>query len=207
MDTLNLSWNSFSSNIAEGYLKTIGYPSINSKKILTNIIQNISHGRKVSIIDIGCGNAQLYEYFKEHRLNCEYTGVDFSQPLLKVAHKNNPDAQFILDDVNLLQNVSKKYDIAIYSHVVEMLSSPESSLLAAKKRANLIIIRFFEPPEFNNSIVELREMSVGEKKKVPYIRWKISKDYYKLMLKKLKCKKLKIIKDPYSKDQIHIIHY
>lgn len=207
MDTLQTSWNSFSSPYAHGYLKTIGYPSLNSKKMLIDVLKKLAQGKKIKILDIGCGNAQLYEYFKEYSLNCDYTGIDFSKPLLTVAQKNNPEAQFILDDVNQLQKVKGKYDIAFYSHVIEMVSSPEGSLLAAKQKAKMIIIRFFEPPEFESSFVELRKMNVDDDKTVPYIRWKLSKSYYKLMLQRLEYKKLEILQDPYSKDQIHIIQY
>lgn len=211
MDNLAKSWSSFSSKIAAEYLKTYGYPSLTSKKILVDILKRYSRSGKISIIDLGCGNAQLYEYFKEQKLSCIYTGVDFSGPLLeaaKIIHKDDSNVRFIKDDVNDLENVDGEYDFAIYSHVIEMLSSPEISLIKAKTLAKRIIIRFFEAPDFETDTVELREMEVGNGRKVPYIRRKMSRDYYRLILTKMGCTHVDIYRDESSsKDQVHILHY
>lgn len=206
MDILLKAWNSFSPNIAHKYLKTFGYPSLNSKKILADIVRTYTKKRDLSVIDLGCGNAQLYGYFKENNIFCQYTGVDFSKPLLQVAQKEYPEAFFVNDDIETLTKVHGRYDIAIYSHVIEMLSSPELSLSNTVKLAPIIIIRFFEPPEFQVDTVEIKEMNVG-KGCVNYIRRKMSKDYYCMILAKINCKKVDIYRDYTAKDQIHILHF
>ncbi len=203
-DFLKESWNSFSDARAKEYLKTFGHPSKTSKEILVKALENEFGSKKISIIDLGCGNAQLYEYFKERRLNCAYTGVDFSKPLLAAAKKANPEAEFIQSDINLLDNIKDVYDAAVYSHVIEMLPSPESSLVYISKIAEIIIIRFFEPPEFEFDTVELKMMETAEGLHVPYLRRKMSKDYYQMILKKIG-REAKIIEDKNSKDQIHIL--
>ena len=210
MDRLAHSWSSFSSQIAQQYLKTFGHPSSNSKCILVDLLKKYSGGGKISIIDLGCGNAQLYEYFKEQKLACTYTGVDFSDPLLeaaRIATVGDPAAAFIKDDVNELESIDGKYDVAIYSHVIEILSSPERSLLKAKTFAKRVIIRFFEPPEFETDMVELREMDVGGGGMVPYIRRKMSRDYYRLILTKMGCTCVDIYRDETAKDQVHVLRY
>ncbi len=209
-DELVRSWNSFSSEIASAYMKTCGYPAESSKKILVDILKSHSNGRRLSILDLGCGNGQLYEYFKEQKFSCGYTGVDFSGPLLEAARtalKDDPNARFIQDDVDQLSNVEGQYDFAVYSHVIEMIASPESSLLKARKLTKGTIIRFFEPPEFENDTIELRHMEVGDGKEVPYIRRKMSRDYYWLILHKMGCTHIDIYRDKYSKDQVHVLHY
>lgn len=211
MDKLAESWSSFSSQIASEYLKTYGHPSLSSKKILVDILKRYSRSGKISIVDLGSGNAQLYEYFKEEKLACTYTGVDFSDPLLeaaRIAHRDDPNVRFIKDDVNDLENIDGGYDFAIYSHTIEMLSSPERSLLRARILAKRIIIRFFEAPDFETDTVELRKMEVGDGRKVPYIRRKMSKDYYRLILTKMGCTHVDIYRDEDSKkDQVHVLHY
>lgn len=206
MNVLLEAWNSFSPNIAHKYLKTFGYPSLNSKKLLADIIKIYTEKNDISVIDLGCGNAQLYSYFKENNILCRYTGVDFSKPLLQVAQKAYPEAVFINDDIENLTKVNGKYDVVIYSHVIEMLSSPELSLSNAIKLAPVIIIRFFEPPEFQVDTVEIKEMDVG-KGSVTYIRRKMSKDYYCMILAKINCKRVDIYRDHTAKDQIHILHF
>jgi len=210
MDKLVNSWNSFNADAACAYLKDNHQASLNSKKILTNILKKFCKPQRISIIDLGCGNGQLYDYFKKEKLFCNYTGVDFSVPLIdaaRSAHQDDQYANFITGDVSKFEGIDGKYDFAILSHVIEMASSPDAVLFYAKKVAKRVVIRFFEPPEFDFDFVELREMEVGEGKKVPYIRRKMSKDFYRLILTKMKCTQVEVYRDGLSNDQVHILYY
>ena len=206
MSILQQSWGAFSQKVAKDYLKSFGSSSTESKNILFDVLNALDMGKELSLIDLGCGNANLAEFLKEKRMNFKYTGVDFSDVLLTAAQNAYPNAKFIKDDVNILQNVSVKYDVAIYSHVIEVLSSPEQSLLAAKNFAKKIIIRFYEPPENDVDWVEVLELNTGGENHVPYIRRKMSKDYYRLILTKMGCKQVDVYSDGH-KDQIHVLHY
>jgi ubiquinone/menaquinone biosynthesis C-methylase UbiE len=210
MDLLQNSWNSFSPQVASTYLKGFGFPAEGSKDILLEILKKESLLKKISILDLGCGNAQLYEFFKKKNLFCNYTGVDFSDALLDAGRKANAedsDIHFIKDDISVLSKLGESYDVAIYSHVIEMMSSPEASLLRARELAKFIVIRFFEPPDFEVDTVELLEMNIAENRKVPYLRRKMSRDYYRLILTKMKCKYVDVYRDPSSKDQVHVLRY
>ena len=207
LNVLGKSWDAFSPKRAKEYLRSFGHPSIGSKKLLTDVLKELNLGEVPSIIDLGCGNAQLLEYFQEQKFSCVYAGVDVSDSLLCVAKEMFPNTQFIYDDVDTLEKVTDKYDIAVYSHVLEIIASPESSLLRAQQFAKKIAIRFFEPPEFEFDTVELREMEVGDGKMAPYIRRKMSKDYYRLILAKMNCTRVDVYQDQSSKDQVHILHY
>ena len=109
-------------------------------------------------------------------------------------------------DVNKLSGLDDtKFDCVIYSHVVEILESPETSLREALKFSNKIIIRFFEPPVFDVDCVELRIMNLG-KDNVPYLRRKMSKDYYSMILAKLGCKEVTVYRD-ISTDEVHVLNF
>ena len=43
--------------------------------------------------------------------------------------------------------------------------------------------------------------------KAPYIRRKISKSYYNLILNEIKCKKAEKYLDEYSNDEIHVLYF
>lgn len=207
-DILRESWSSFSEEIANSYLKTFGHPSTSSKELLTTILTTLSDA-KPKIIDLGCGNGQLFGYFKEHEFNCEYLGVDFSKPLLAVAEKEYQtfaEASFLYADLNELDISDQHFDFAIYSHVLEILSSPERSLNTVKNLASTIVVRFFEPPEFDFDTAEVKQMNIGQGD-VYYLRRKMSKDYYRMILSKINAREVDVYKDPNSKDQIHIIRF
>ncbi len=119
----------------------------------------------------------------------------------------DPNVSLIQDDSDRLDKVKKEYDIAIYCHTIEALCSPKGSLLKARKLAKEIVIRSFEPPEFETDAVELRNKDVGEGKEVPYIRRKMSRDYYRLILSKIGCTSVDVYPDGTSKDQVHELQY
>jgi ubiquinone/menaquinone biosynthesis C-methylase UbiE len=206
MNKSSESWSAFSSEIATSYLKTFGHPSPGSKQILIDVMRNGTKKAVPSVLDLGCGNGQLYEFFKSQGWQCEYTGVDFSFALLEVARRNSPEANFLQGDVNQLSNfIRRKFDFVIYSHVIEILESPEQSLNEAKKATDRVLIRFFEPPEFEVDTIELREMDLGLGK-VPYLRRKMSRSYYRLILANAGCKRVDVYRDV-SKDQVHALYF
>ena len=205
MNELSDSWNAFSPDIASKYLKTYGSPSITSKTLLVEILREYTAQlKRPSLIDLGCGNGQLCGFFDGKRYLCDYTGVDFSDVLLEAGRNASPHAKFVKDDVNTLAGVSGRFDIALFSHVVELLISPEASIARASQLADLVVIRFYEPPEFDMDSLELRWLDVGSEKQVPYLRRKMSRDYYRLILARVGCKRVDIFHDS-SKDQIHVL--
>jgi predicted TPR repeat methyltransferase len=203
MDILKESWGSFTQKLSKVYLNGYGHPSDYSKKMVVDILKGKFSG-SFSLLDLGCGNAHLAGFFRDNQLPVAYTGVDFSDALLNAAREKNPKDQFVCDDVNSLEKLTKTYDVALYSHVIEMLGEPEASLMAACKKAPLIMIRFFEPPVFNSDCVEIKEMDVGDNKKVPYLRRKMSADYYRMICEKCGVKKVEVYSDHTTKDEIHI---
>lgn len=211
MSTLKDSWSDFTDEIAAKYLNGYGHPSEDSKALLADILLAHTESRKLRLIELGCGNGQMADYFQTRGLAFQYLGVDFSDPLLTAGRKcfaGNDDISFLNDDVQKLAKVEKTFDYAIYSHVIEMLSSPEAALMAAKRVSRKIIIRFFEPPEFDTTTVELLNLDVGahDDKMRPYLRWKMGRDYYRLILAHLGAKLVDIYRSQ-DKDQIHVIHF
>jgi SAM-dependent methyltransferase len=209
-DRLQSSWSALTPTRAREYLRTFGSPSTGSKRLLIEVLTRLAGRRELSIIDLGCGNGQLLETFREHGVNWPYTGVDFSEPLLEAARAtfaDDPAASFLRADVNTLEGVDGHWDVALYSHVLEMIGSPEGSLLNAARIADAIAIRFFEPPEFETDLVELREMEVGDGSAVPYLRRKLGRDYYRMILAKAGCKQVDLYRDESSKDQVHLLRF
>jgi ubiquinone/menaquinone biosynthesis C-methylase UbiE len=207
VDKLRQAWSSFSPEIARDYLKTYGAPSVDSKAVLTEVLKRAASGQALRLIELGCGNGQLAEHFLAQGLDCEYTGVDFSEPLLAAARQTfagEARVQFVCDDVENLK-VEARYDYAIFSHVLELLPSPERALFNAKRVARRVVIRFYEPPVFEETRVELKEMDVGGGP-APFLRWKMGRDFYQLMLAKLGATAVDVYRSD-SKDEVHVIYF
>lgn len=209
MSILQESWSSFSSEVASKYLKGFGHPSEDSKRLLADILMREAHGKPLKLIELGCGNGQLAEYFVSRRMNFTYLGADFSDPLLEAARvvfAENPKVRFIKEDVERLESVTDTFDVAIFSHVIEMLSSPEAALTAAKRVSKVIAIRFFEPPDHEATRVELRFMDTGGPRSPPYLRWSMGNDYYRLILAKLGVTVVDVYQSR-DRDQIHLLRF
>jgi|GEM_PF-852590 len=211
MSILQDSWSNFSSDVARRYLKSFGSPSQDSKKLVADILLEAGERKALNLIELGCGNGQLAEYLRERRLDFTYTGVDFSEPLLNAGREvfaGDRTVNFVLDDVHQIKQITGRYDYAIYSHVIEMLSSPEISLRNAKRVADRILIRFFEPPEATDTLVEIANLNVGnpDVPPCPYLRWTLGRDYYRLILAKLDVVRVDVYRTP-TKDQVHVLHF
>lgn len=209
-NALERSWSAFSPEIAKRYLDGYGHPSLRSKELLGDLLLELAANQPLKLAEIGCGNGQLLSYFRERKLACSYVGVDFSSSLLAAARERfagDDTAQFIHDDAQTLDHVRGHFDFVIYSHVIEILSDPELSLRRASKLAPHVIIRFFEPPVFDTDTVELREMEVGNGVSVPYLRRKMSRDFYRLILANSGCTRVDVYQADGDKDQIHLLRY
>jgi SAM-dependent methyltransferase len=209
-DELRRSWSALSAKRSRGFLRTEDAPSAVSRELLADALQRHVKARPIAIIDVGCGNGQLYEYFRSIKLPCTYTGVDYSDPLLEAAreaHGDDPSASFLVADAETLDGVEGRWNVAIFSHVFEILGAPEHALWAARGVADAIAIRFFEPPDYENDVVELRQLDVGGEKTVPYLRRKMSRDYYRLILANVACRRVDVYHDLSAKDQVHFLHF
>jgi SAM-dependent methyltransferase len=210
-DHLQRSWGAFTRGRAHEYLRTYGAPAATSRVLTAEVIADLApRGRRVRVVDLGCGNGQMLELFRERGMELDYLGVDFSEPLLDVARErfaDDPHASFVAADVNDPSGIPDEHDVALYSHVVEILSCPEGSLARARELARHTVIRFFEPPEHELDVVELREMEIGDGTVVPYLRRKMARDSYRLMLARLGVTGVDLYRDEGSADQVHVLRY
>lgn len=71
------------------------------------------------VLDCGCGNARLFGFLKSKNIN--YTGIDNSEELIKLAREKNPQINFQITDQLSLPLTSNTFDqvwnIAAFHHI------------------------------------------------------------------------------------------
>jgi SAM-dependent methyltransferase len=210
MSFLKKSWSSFTPEIAKVYLDGYGHPSERSKILMVSVLKEQFGSREFRLADFGCGNGHLYDFFKQSGLACEYYGYDFSAALLDAArdrYADDPRGHFLEADIENPELSITRCDVTLYSHVLEMLQSPQRSLVAARKTSPLVMIRFFEPPEGEFDVTELLQMDVGGSATVPYLRRTMSRAYYNLLLHEIGCQAVDVHQVDGDKDQIHVLRF
>jgi ubiquinone/menaquinone biosynthesis C-methylase UbiE len=206
MNSLERSWGAFSRSRAVEYLTGFGHPSLESRDVVASVLKGLASDGARTLLDLGCGNGGMAEFLRQRQVALAYTGVDFSEPLLDAAQQSNPAACFVKDDIESLNRIESRFDVALYSHVLEMLGSPQASLVRAAEIARVVVIRFFEPPDGDIDRVEMLEMDVGETT-VPYLRRTMSRDYYRLILVAAGCASIDVYRCESARDQVHVLRF
>ena len=79
----------------------------------------ISKGDRV--LDLGCGNARLIKFFRSLKIDYNYTGVDCSAKLIKIAKKKYPGEKFFKANALSLpfknDCFDKIFSIAVFHHI------------------------------------------------------------------------------------------
>ncbi|QIG51349.1 methyltransferase domain-containing protein [Nordella sp. HKS 07] len=76
--------------------------SFHYDKILAVIDQPFV-GRKVSVLDVGCGYGGLLSHARESNIDLEYTGLDLVQAMIDHGNSNYPGATFVRSDIFAFQ--------------------------------------------------------------------------------------------------------
>jgi len=107
----NQRFNSYGSSI-----KTLSSGNIERQKIRFDIITQVGITNNSTVLDIGCGFADYYDYLKREGINIYYTGYDINSKFIKICKKRYPEALFEIADI---QNMTpaNKYDYVILSQV------------------------------------------------------------------------------------------
>jgi len=96
------------------------------------------------VLDAGCGNGRLLELFKDKKI--EYTGIDISENLIKIAKESHPEINFLVaDNLNLPfsdNSFDKVFSIAVL-HTIPSRELRSKVLLEIKRvlkpEGNLIL--------------------------------------------------------------------
>lgn len=83
---------------------------------------------KAKILELGCGPGNITKYILERYPNFEILGTDISENMVKIAQKNNPNAQFKVMDCRDMKELSATYDAIVCGFILPYLSPKDSDL-------------------------------------------------------------------------------
>lgn len=89
---------------------------INSFQALLQVILPgfIPKKQVIELLDVGCGQGDLYKFASSMFGKVDYTGIDFSSQMIEIAKKKYPEGNF--QSINL-NSVDKKYDFIVGSGI------------------------------------------------------------------------------------------
>lgn len=96
--------------------------------ILSVISENFKN-ENIKILDLGCGPGELIEELNNKLNKFDITGVDFSEKMLEVSKKRNPNAKHIQMDVAELNKLNDKFNIIICTHSLPYYKEPEKVMI------------------------------------------------------------------------------
>lgn len=87
--------------------RSIAWNSLSSQAIRFKILTEIGNVKHQSLLDIGSGLGDLYNYLKP--FSVDYTGIELSSEFTEASREKYPDIQVINDDF-MIHIFQKKYD-------------------------------------------------------------------------------------------------
>ncbi|MFX0210363.1 MAG: class I SAM-dependent methyltransferase [Candidatus Hodarchaeota archaeon] len=111
--------------------RTLGW-SKGRQEIRFHVLTSIGDVRNKSILDLGCGFADLYDFLVRRGWQGKYTGFDIVPKLVEVARERHPGIDVRLSDI-LEDDTDEKFDYILASGVFNAKLSGESNELYIKK--------------------------------------------------------------------------
>lgn len=78
------------------------------------------------VLDVGCGTGTLLNYLSTHFEGVKLSGMEYSSAALDIASKKNPNARYILHDIN--EPFEEKFDLILSTEVLEHILYPKNAL-------------------------------------------------------------------------------
>ena len=92
--------------------KALAYGSKETQNRKFQILTEVGDLRNKSVLDVGCGFGDLYDFLNEKGIEVEYFGVDISPKMIDIARKKRPQLKFETYDI-LETSDKEKYDYVL----------------------------------------------------------------------------------------------
>ena len=97
-------------------IKTLASGSRDRQVLRFKIFSEIGNLDGHSVLDIGCGFGDFYQYLKDQSIKIKYTGIDVCPSFINVCRQRFPEASFFVKDFQN-DSIRGKYDYIVASQV------------------------------------------------------------------------------------------
>ena len=102
--------------------RTLDWGSQQSQQLRFKILSEIAPLEGTSILDVGCGLCDFYQYLLNQGINVDYHGIDITPNMVKKAQQRFPDADIELKNI-VSSSDSQNYDYVVASGIFYLLPS------------------------------------------------------------------------------------
>lgn len=95
-------------------IRTLASGNRERQLIRFQVLSEVGDLHNHSVLDLGCGFGDFYQYLKEKGTIVEYTGYDICPDLIKICKAKYPDAHFEAKDIQV-DPVKQKFDYVVSS--------------------------------------------------------------------------------------------
>jgi len=100
-----------------------------TRTYILSVISKNENDENIKVLDLGCGPGELIKELNDKSNKFDITGVDFSEKMLEVSKKRNPDSKHIKMDVVDLNKLNDKFNIIICTHSLPYYKEPEKVMV------------------------------------------------------------------------------
>ncbi len=113
---------------------------------IARYVAEYANGRKIHVLDVGCGNGIIPRLLEEANVSFEYTGTDISEAALKQAQQQYPEGRFIHAGMEEELPIDDIFDIVLFSEVL-LYGDSRRSITVHRKHCNdrtLVIVSLYK---------------------------------------------------------------
>jgi SAM-dependent methyltransferase len=118
----------------DGEPRAVDWGSRDSQALRFSVLAQIGRLEEASVLDVGCGLADLLDYFRLENLNIDYTGYDLTPEMIQSARRRFPQAKFKTHDLLIDQESFPLFDYVVASGIFYLRQSEPMLYLATMVR-------------------------------------------------------------------------
>jgi SAM-dependent methyltransferase len=112
-------------------VRALASGTVERQRVRFEVLAGVGSLEGASILDLGCGFADFYDYLRQRGVSVDYTGYDISPDLIDLAKGRFPEARFEIRDIQE-SGFAGAYDYIVCSQTFNNLLRNENNLSLVK---------------------------------------------------------------------------